>query len=278
MPMFTKPKDVRYVDMAIWVDEHAYEEDCDSETLYEYLYHLAGMLAYKRALCNSSQEYDDFATYSASKYFLRLTDKRQYSDDISQRLAKIKSILNFMKKTIYVTKLDFDKECSKSFVPQNVVKNLREESLRSILDNAVDGISIAEFEVYLHDIAKTIREYISRIPYVSDPVVFNNIYTSCLLSFINSMTLGRRDIERIKHMEKTSRLKPFMIDNMYYEERRKSTILLHLDESMRDYITVLVNGMRKTLANDLSSILHTNVTASAYARGVVQTDSTEADE
>ena len=56
---------------------------------------------------------------------------------------------------------------------------------------------------------------------------------------------------------------------MYKKERENSTILYHLPDSMRDYITVLVNCMRKVIANDLSSLLHSDVTSESCAKSAL---------
>ena len=38
--IYKKPKGVKYTDMAIYVDKHVYEDDCDDEMIFQYLYHL----------------------------------------------------------------------------------------------------------------------------------------------------------------------------------------------------------------------------------------------
>ena len=38
--MIYKKPNVRYTDMAIWVDEHAYKDDCDENLMFEYIFHL----------------------------------------------------------------------------------------------------------------------------------------------------------------------------------------------------------------------------------------------
>ena len=90
--------------MAIWIDHHMHDQDVDQEMLYEYLYHLAYMLAHERGFYSSLETYDEFALYSASKLFLRVTDPRQYTG----KLQYIKSILNYLKAVIYPYKIDFD--------------------------------------------------------------------------------------------------------------------------------------------------------------------------
>ena len=40
MSMFKLPKNIRATDMAIWIDENAYSEDCDDNKLYIHYYYL----------------------------------------------------------------------------------------------------------------------------------------------------------------------------------------------------------------------------------------------
>ena len=262
--MFSKPKGVRYVDMAIWIDDNVYKDNCDQEKLYEYIFHLSKMLAFKRALFNNGQQYEDFAVYAATKYFLRITDKRQFEIDENgePKLPKIKSILNYIKKTIFPTKIDFDKEHSSSV--DDGENDIIDTTFRDILESSIDDIGLSEFGNYLHDIGKTIRAHLAKIPYRQGTSEWENIYVSCLLSFLNSVTLGAEARQRIQEMVDNSKLKSHIIDRLYRKERQNSTILFHLDESMRGYITVLVNEIRKIIAGDLSEILHTHIHQSMY--------------
>lgn len=258
--IYEKPRDVRYVDMAIWVDANAYNEGCNQETLYEYLFHLARMISRKRRLFEKSTEFDDFAVYAASRYFFRLMDKRQFEIDENgdPRMPRIKSILNYIKKTIYPVKVDFLDEMRKS---AKVEENSEESelALHNILQESINGINVAEFDIYLNDIAKTVREYFNKIPKKIKSAEWQNIYISCLLSFINSITLRKGFVKNVSHFINESRLKPETLEKMYRVERDDGVILFHLPESMEGYITVLVNGMRKAIAEDLSSILHENI-------------------
>ena len=73
--LYNKPKDVTYTQMAIWVDENSPNEDCDKEKLFEYLYHLCHIFAYKWKYFSSSKDYDDFSIFSASILFNRIEKK-----------------------------------------------------------------------------------------------------------------------------------------------------------------------------------------------------------
>ena len=79
--MYEKPKDVTYTQMAIYIDQHAYDENQSEEKdnlIFEYLYHLIEMLAYKAKFFTRNQYYNDFALYVASSVFMRLKNPKQF--------------------------------------------------------------------------------------------------------------------------------------------------------------------------------------------------------
>ena len=95
---YKKPRDIRYVDMCIWIDEHAYRENCDEQKMFEYVYLLSNMLARKRCFFRKEVDYDNFAFYVETETFMRYK---------KQDRKKIKSILNYLKKVIYPRKVAF---------------------------------------------------------------------------------------------------------------------------------------------------------------------------
>lgn len=116
---YKKPKDVSYVQMAIFIDEHIYEENKSpllEKKLYEYMYHLFYMLACKKRYFIKLEDYDSFANYGATRLYMRYCNPGQFLDeeesqeDSPKKLAKIKSCLNYIKQIIYGTKVNYQKE------------------------------------------------------------------------------------------------------------------------------------------------------------------------
>ena len=104
---------IKYTDMCIYIDAHAYEEDRNDDLIFEYLYHITKMLAHKSNYFNKPKYYDDFGIYAAGKLFLRLINPKQFDinpDTGLPRLTKIKSILNYAKTKIYPLKVEFEQE------------------------------------------------------------------------------------------------------------------------------------------------------------------------
>lgn len=108
--MRTKPKNMKYTDLCIYIDKTVYERDehnnptglremSDPEitTVYNYLYALIYALAMKKRLMNSKEEYEMFCLDTATNVFLRLRKENQdYSGEASRNKC-IKSILNYVK-------------------------------------------------------------------------------------------------------------------------------------------------------------------------------------
>lgn len=259
--IFVKPNDVRYVDMCIWCDENAYKDDCDDEKLYQYLYFIAIMLAHKSNYFNKTKDYEDFALYMASQTFYRLRNPKQSQLDAdgNPKMARIKSVLNYMKSTLYPRKVDFQQQYYAQ--TQICVEDVDYDSAYSFsdkLEDTVDALTLIEFESCLHDIVKTVKFFLNKIPYKKDTSEWRNIYMSCLLTFLNSVTLSNADIARIKSYSKNTSNKYFsLIED--YNRQANDVVLFHLDEKLRDYILVLVREIKRAVAADLSSSAGTHV-------------------
>ena len=266
---FKKPN-IRYVDMCIWIDDNAYKEDCDDTLLYQYLYHIINMLAHKQNFFNRSQYYDDFALSTATRTFLRLKSPKQYElkQDGEPKLKKIKSILNYLKNTIYPMKVDFEQDTySQAYVHDADNDEICEHDFRRLLEKSVDDLNIVDFRVYLRDITKTSRNFISRIPYKTNSAKWNNIYLSCLLTFLNSITLDRKSIEKLKSAKET--LHPALLEKLYKEEQKDSLLTYHLEPSMNNYIEVLVRELKHVIAKDLSETLHTYIPSQISIQNII---------
>lgn len=262
--LYKKPKDLRYVDMAIAIDEMAYSDHCDDQLMFEYLYHLSYMLAKKEGYFNSSAYYDDFAAYLATDVFLRIKNKKQFilNEDGEPQLEKIKSCLNYLRAVMYPRKVSFEQTVYSQIYttdPDDDPSVAFEWDFKQKLFQSVDELSVKDFELCLGDIIQTSRAFLQRIPYKSDKIEWNNIYLSCMLSMLNSITINNRVKERIKNFKYDKRFLSKFIDKLYADEEMDSTILYHVDPEMKDYITILTRRLKHVIAKDLSLSLHTYI-------------------
>ena len=252
MTYYRKPHDVTYTQMCIWIDNNIYNDDCNDSLAFEYLYHITRMLAYKRHFFEKAEYYDDFAIYCATRIFMRLKDKRQF--DSNEKLTKIKSVLNYAKSILYATKVSFEGEV----FAQNYVKNeddIIDFSFHSSLIDTLNSLHISNFKSCLDDISNTIKKFINTIP--SDSNLYRQrVYTSCILSLLNSITLSEKNKSRLIQLRNCGKLTQENVYKLYKKERDDCVILYHLDDTKKDYIKVLVNEIRHLIADDLSGILN----------------------
>ena len=263
--LYNKPKDLKYTDMAIYIDENIYREDLseeEKEKIYEYIYHLVKMLAYKEKFFNKDFYYEDFAIYAATNIYMRLTSPKQfiYNESGEPNLSKIKSILNYIKAVIYPRKVKFEQEFYAQTTSEESYEILTNSpySFSDKLYEFTDDLNIVEFNNCLEDVCKTAKSFLKKIPYPRDSVEWINIYISCLLTFINYITLPNSEIESVNNFESyEDRLRHIQV--AFQRQQKDEPILYHLDSSMSNYVKVLVTELKHAIAKDLSSLTHTYI-------------------
>ena len=271
---FEKPK-VRYVDMCMYIDDHVYTNDYDQTLVYQYLYHIILMLAIKRDYFSSSKVTEDFSLYAASTYYVRLFDERQFEDESS--LEPIRSILNYIKKTLYSIR----REYVRKYMPENETPvgveylNIDSDSFSMYVGNKVDFIGKFEFGDYLESIDVIVKDSLKTIPYKNNSVMWTNIYISCLLSLLNSITLKNKDIRRLNGFKRPNSLTNELLNDLYLEERYNSVILYHLDDCMYNYIWALTNKIRHHLSTELSQSLHTRTPSNITMKNLLMSNTSE---
>lgn len=240
---------VRFTDMCIYIDEHIYDENFDAEKCYEYMYHIFYTLAVKERFFNNERDYDEYALYGATRLFLRY-QKRE--------LKQIKSVLNYINTILYPTKVEYQAQAFTQNFKQDVEEDATKNIQKHLNEKAAtqnDGMMRVEFEYYLTKIPRTVKEFLKSSPYCSDKVTLHNIYVSCLLSVLNALTLSNENKRRLKN--KVDRNLPVdnLLESIYRDERKDSTILFNLESSMYNYISTLVKKIFSIIKQDLVYII-----------------------
>lgn len=266
---YTKPSDVTYTQMAIWIDEHVYTDDIDESLLYEYLYHLSNMLAGQASYFSTALEYDHFSLYSASRLFQRLYNPKQFElDENNQpRMKQIKSILNYIKKVIYPYKVDFEMEFKIEDKNMDVIQ-IGSFDLGSHMIESASLFDRLEFSVSIESIASIVRSHLRKIPKRKNSAEWSNIYLSCMLTLLDSITLTRTMMSKYDSLKLK---KDEYLDSVYEELRYQEPILYHLPDSMSNYIRVLVNELRHVLASELSWKTECYIPADASMKSLICT-------
>ena len=89
--------------MAVWFDLHFWEDNRDEETCYKYLYLTYYMLGNTKHYFMRYEDTDKYAQFCATTIYFRLLKKLNNGE-------RIKSILNYAKKTCYPLKVMYQKQ------------------------------------------------------------------------------------------------------------------------------------------------------------------------
>lgn len=280
--MYEKPKDVTYTQMAIYIDQHAYDENQSEEKdnlIFEYLYHLIEMLAYKAKFFTKNQYYNDFALYVASSVFMRLKNPKQFQyNELGQpKIKRVKSILNYIKTILYPKKVDFEQEyydqSFKSLANQNNDSMISYGyAFSDYLIDQIDGFYQVDFNLCLDSITATIKQYIFSTPFKNDSVFVMNLYFSCLLTFLSSITPRNIDLNRIANL-KLKQHREYELDDLLENQfHLDDVILFHLDNNYKKYVYVLTKKIKHLIATDLSLILNDELGSESMLKSILIND------
>lgn len=263
---FKKPKNVKYVDMCIYVDKKVQEgnlSDEDAALVYQYLYHIIYMLAVKHKYFNKEEYYDEFALLTAGDVFNRLFANPklfELNDDGTPKLPKIKSCLNYIKAILYGRKVYFEQTYySQKYTEIETEDSLPVSSFSYTRDNLDFKINL-NTDLYLSSISKTIKTYIqNNTPYRKNKLLLKNIYLSCLFSILNSLIFTEQEANNIQNKYTTIDAKTRYLYKAYKLNRENSIILYHLPNYYRSYITVLVRQLYTVIGKDIKEICRTDI-------------------
>lgn len=275
--MYKKPQ-IKYTDMAIYIDKHAYDENPSEEVnnlIFEYLYHICQMLAYKARYFQKYRQYEDFALYMATDVFMRLKNPKQfiYDNEGNPKLRKIKSILNYIKKVLYAKKVDFEqKTYDQSFSDSslNLDSGLGYTFIDSLIDS-IDDLERIDFKICLESIPKTLNNFFNNLQF-NDKKLLLNLYLSSLLTFINQITPYNSDIQRIHSLQLTPDKKIELYQNLYKRLSLDDVILFDLDLQYKKLVFVLTNEVKHLLANDLSMITNNAISSESNLKSILVND------
>lgn len=252
--IFTKDPKTRYVDMAIYVDDHIYSGNYDGELVYQYLYFLIYMLAKKKKYFSSEKVYDDFSIWLATKMYVRLTDPRQF--DEKEKLEKITSVLNYLKGILYAKQVEYNSELGFQTTlgkfQSKYVKDFDDDALveyyrGSIESHNNDVIRAATLDL-LETIPNLFQKELNKSPYKANKAMMHSLYISCLLTFIKTTTLSNHQLERLNK----SLLKHPNIDvSRLGATTTVEIVLWNVPDYLSDYVKLLYNRVRAVVIDEV---------------------------
>lgn len=256
--LYTKPKDVRYVDMCIFIDKKVKEgnlSDKDVDLIFEYLYHLSFMLAHKHKYFNEFHYYEEFSIYFATEVMYRLfynPKLKQKDENGEPLLTPIKSVLNYMKAILYGRKCAFEAaNYSQKIIKEKAEFNYNSNINAKLKDTLVYNTE-TDIDIYLKTLSNEIKNIVySSFKYKNENILRKNVYISCLLSVVNSFTFTQVDLDNIDSTYSLPDSKYKYIDKLYKRNRDQCVILYNLPDSYRDYIKITVRRIFKKLQEDI---------------------------
>lgn len=258
--MYKKPKDISYTDMCIYIDNNIYGE-YDESLVFEYLYHIMRMLAIQGRLFSKEEDYEKFSLYAASRLLMRLINPKQFkvNEDGQPVMDKIKSILNYAKSVLNPMRVDYQQEEYSQIVSQEALYGELNYNFDNLISKTISSLHISDFEITMQNVGKTCECFLSSLPYDRNSSEWLNIYTSVMLTFLNSVTIRNKGKDKLNRYEEVGYLKEGHIEDAYAKEKHSSPILFHLPPHMGNYISVLSRQLQSIIGKDLCEILHTKV-------------------
>ena len=258
--IFPKP-DLKYTEMAMYVDEKVKLgknlTEQELEKIYIYLYHLTRMLAYKNHYFNRTEYYDDFSLTMASDMMNRLIYNPklyEYDESGEPAMKHIKSCLNYLKAVIYGRKVNYEQQTYSQKILQLDEPTLTVYTFENQLRDAKRSGIESNVTVYLNDLGRTVKDFINKRCVYSDKITRKNIRISCCLSLLNSIIFTKEIQDRLKSTYRTQDAKFLYLCREYALNKENCVILYHLDESFRDYITVMVRRIFKFIEADIKEL------------------------
>ena len=252
--IFQKDPKTRYVDMAIYIDHHIYTGEYDPDLVYQYLYFLVYMLSKKKKYFFNEKSYDDFSIWLATKMYVRLTDPRQFDD--SEKLDKITSILNYIKGILYAKKIEFNQQDDY----QTVLGKFNSKYIQDFDDDALSDYYRPTIESRNNDLIRQsvvellelvpqmFQKELKKSPYKNNEIYMNNLYLSCLLTFIKSTTPSNAQLNKLdKVISKHTSADISKISSGINTE----LVLWGVPEYLSDYVKLIYNRVRDKLVDEI---------------------------
>ena len=262
---FQKPRGMKYTDMCIYIDEivkRGNPTENEQNTIFEYLYHIAFMLAHRKKYFNRSYYYEEFAMYFATEVMYRLffnprlSEINEHGDPV---LLPIKSVLNYMKSVIYGRKVEFEQK----FYSQKYSEFEDGNYLYSFNENPYEFLKESHVTLYLQGLSKTVKNIVyDKNFYKNDRLLMKNIYISVMLTIINGLTFSVDDKNKLETTYSSIESKYRLLTRLYTKNRENSLTLYHLDPVFKSYIKVLSNKVYKNIKSDLAELSSQNYSIS----------------
>lgn len=172
------------------------------------------MLACKKQFFSKFKEYDDYAQYATNVIYIRFLKKKKKGDHV-------KSVLNYLKKTLYALKIMYQNATYKKDISKEVINNNSKMTYLSTADTFyTDGLK-DDVNDCLNDIINITNSILKQTPYKKDKAMYQKLYMSCLITLLKGFTLSNADLMRLNDPDKIAVSDKVLI-RMYSKARQTS--------------------------------------------------------
>lgn len=265
--MYTKPANLKYTDLAIYIDANAYKIKNEGEfpkvesTIYEYLYHIVYALACKAAYFRNFPDYDSFACYAAGEIYMTMRKKliNEGKDVRGKKTIPIKSSLNFIKATMFPLKINYQKENFGTVIDPGIHSNI--DSLRTNLTESIQqnyrASLIESYQETAEEIPRIVEKVIQNTPFRNNKLFCKKLSLSVTLTLLNDFTLPKKMRKRLLNsIQKQSAIKSSKQFVNTYAINVEPALLWHLDDSFRNYVRILTIKVKKLLSISFEQAIH----------------------
>ena len=253
--MKSKPSKMKYTDLCIYIDKTIYNRDENNNptslrtlsseeevNVYNYLCNLIVALSHTKKLFPKWEQYEEFSYSYATDVFIRLTSKDQDFSCEAKRLKPIKSILNYVKNTIYFAAVTYrnatyDQLITADHEGQDAYDTINaycEEQVQSQYAKDVRDIIYENLSKIIQKIKKVLNESI-----YSKSKDRNSIELSILLSINNFMSLTnkQKDLNEAKKLKvRNNQLNEWENYIILWADKLNKSIIIFLIKKVFEYI------------------------------------------
>ena len=125
--------------------------------------------------------------------------------------------------------------------------------IKTDVTNSYNYRVVEAVESTCNNVPYIIKEILQNTPYKNDKVTQERLYKSCLLSFINSITLPNEILDKVENNMKFEQL-----NKKFKKERDNCIILWHLDEKMAPYVGIILTRIREAFVKEVKDDIEIN--------------------
>lgn len=251
--IYSKQENKKYTQMCKEFDEEFYTPHRDDNKLFKYLYLVFYMLACKSNYFQRFEDYDGYAQYAATKIYARYLKKEKNG-------IQIKSVLNYAKSCKSHLKVDYQNETFEQVTKEG------DEDVQAYQQVYRDNLSASyNRESIVEDMTETLKSFpviakqvIKESPYKKDKLLCKNLYISCLLTFLTSITLSNQTIERLNNKKESKEVSDSYVVKQYQRNLDESLVLWKLHSDYSDCVLMLVNKIRAKMSEEINDIVASN--------------------